>query len=85
MICRMEKNPKAQLSALQRQLLARLDDVKHIIKEHSLYGGQLLPSAQQTALSNLDLALVNIIRAFAEERSGLNQSRHLKVRAAGAS
>jgi hypothetical protein len=81
----MNKKPTPKLSAVERQLLARLDAVKGIFKKRHIYAGELLPSAQQAALSDLDLALMKTIRAFNEEQPGFNPSKEVKAKAASAS
>ena len=81
----MSKNPMPKVSAVERQLLARLDAVKRIFKNRHIYAGELLPGAQQGALSDLDLALMKTIRAFNEEQLGFNSSKEVKAQAASAS
>jgi hypothetical protein len=81
----MSKKPTPTISAVERQLLARLDAVKRIFKERHIYAGELLPSAQQAALSDLDLALMKTVRAFNAEQPGFNPSKELKAKAASAS
>lgn len=82
----MSTKPTPKVSAVERQLLARIDTVKRIFKKHHIYAGELLPSAQQAALSDLDVALMKTIRAFnAEEQPVANPSKELKAKAAGAS
>ena len=53
--------------------------------EAHIYAGELLPSAQQGALSDMDLALMKTIRAFNEEQPGFNPSEEMKAMAASAS
>jgi hypothetical protein len=81
----MSKKPTPKVSAVERQLLGRIDAVKRIFKKRHIYAGELLPSAQQAALSDLDFALMKTIRAFNEEHPGFNPSKELKAKAAGAS
>jgi hypothetical protein len=81
----MSKKPAHKLSAVERQLLARLDAVKLIFKKRHIYAGELLPGAQQGALSDLDLALMKTIRAFSEEQPGFSPSNEMKAKAASAS
>jgi hypothetical protein len=81
----MNKKPTLTASAVERQLLARLDAVKLIFKKRHIYAGELLPSAQQGALSDMDLALMKTIRAFNEEQPGFNPSEEMKAMAASAS
>jgi hypothetical protein len=81
----MSKKPMPKVSAVERQLIARLDAVKRIFEQRHIYAGELLPSAQQAALSDLDLALMKTIRAFNEEQPGFNLSKEVKAKAASAS
>jgi hypothetical protein len=81
----MSKKPMPKVSAVERQLIARLDAVKRIFKKRHIYGGELLPSAKQAALSDLDLALMKTIRAFDEEQPGFHPSKEVKAKAASAS
>ena len=81
----MSKNPMPKVSAVERQLLDRLDVVKRIFEKRHIYAGELLPGAQQAALSDLDLALMKTIRAFTEEQPGFNPSKEVKAKAASAS
>lgn len=80
----MSKKLTSRISANERQLLARIDSVKRIIKKRRIWLDGLLPQVQSAALSNLDFALMKTIRAFEEEQSGVSPSQPLKAKAAGA-